>query len=205
MRPQWLAPLPLPRVGTARPLRCSPVVGDADEPRPVEVYPISGGLSPPAVGRRGRRGFDMTFWDIFVSIFWFMILFTWIWMLIAIVGDIFRDHELSGWGKALWTLFLIVAPWLGSLVYLIARGRSMNERALAQAHRNEQAFGQYVRETAGTGTTSTADELSKLADLRDRGTLSVAEFELAKAKVLGTEPTAAAVAQTDGRAVAATT
>jgi hypothetical protein len=147
----------------------------------------------------------MSFWDIFASIFWFMILFTWIWMLIAIVGDIFRDHELSGWGKALWTLFLIVAPWLGSLVYLIARGRSMNERALAKAQRDEQAFGQYVRATAGSGTTSTADELTKLADLRDRGTLSVAEFELAKAKVLGTRPASAAVAHTDGRAVASTT
>ena len=147
----------------------------------------------------------MSFWDIFASIFWFMILFTWIWMLIAIVGDIFRDHELSGWGKALWTLFLIVAPWLGSLVYLIARGRSMNERALAKAQRDERAFGQYVRATAGSGTTSTADELTKLADLRERGTLSVAEFELAKAKVLGARPASAAVAQTDGRPVASTT
>jgi hypothetical protein len=147
----------------------------------------------------------MSFWDIFASIFWFMILFTWIWMLIAIVGDIFRDHELSGWGKALWTLFLIVAPWLGSLVYLIARGRSMNERALAKAQRDERAFGQYVRATAGSGTTSTADELTKLADLRDRGTLSVAEFELAKAKVLGARPASAAGAHADDRAVASTT
>ena len=81
----------------------------------------------------------------------------------------------------------------------------MNERALAQAHRTEQAFGQYVRETAGTGATSTADELSKLADLRDRGTRSVGEFEAAKAKVLGTPPAPAAVADTDGRVVACTT
>jgi hypothetical protein len=147
----------------------------------------------------------MTFWDIIASIFWFMILFTWVWMLISIFGDIFRDHELSGWGKALWTLFLIVVPWLGALVYLIARGRSMNERGLAQAQRNERAFGQYVRETAGTPTASTADELSKLADLRDRGTLSVAEFELAKAKVLGTQLPPAAVANTDGRVAASTT
>jgi hypothetical protein len=152
-----------------------------------------------------KRVFDMTFWDIIASIFWFMILFTWVWMLISIFGDIFRDHELSGWGKALWTLFLIVVPWLGALVYLIARGRSMNERGLAQAERNERAFGQYVRETAGTGTTSTADELSKLADLRDRGTLSVAEFELAKAKVLGTQPAPATPTNTDGRVVASTT
>jgi hypothetical protein len=131
---------------------------------------------------------EMPLWDVVVSIFWFMILFTWIWLLIAIFSDMFRDHELSGWGKALWTLFLVVVPWLGALVYLIARGKSMNERARAQAQRNEQAFGQYVRETAGTTTTSTADELAKLAELRDRGTLSPAEFDRAKAKVLAQEP-----------------
>ena len=94
-------------------------------------------------------------------------------MLFRIFGDIFGDHELSGWGKALWTVFLIFLPWLGALAYLIVRGRSMNERALAQAQHNQEAFGQYVRETAGTSTASTADELRKLADLRDRGTISV--------------------------------
>jgi hypothetical protein len=131
---------------------------------------------------------DMDFWDLVASIFWFMLLFTWISMLVTIFGDLFRDHELSGWAKALWTLFLVVVPWLGALVYLIVRGRSINERALAQAQRNEQAFGRYVRETAGAGTTSTADELGKLADLRDRGTISAEEFQHAKAKLLGTEP-----------------
>jgi hypothetical protein len=146
----------------------------------------------------------MTFWNIIASIFWFMILFTWVWLLITIFGDIFRDHELSGWGKALWTLFLIVVPWLGALVYLIARGRSMNERARAQAQRNEQAFGAYVRETASTGASSTADELAKLAELRDRGTISAGEFELAKAKVLGTESALGSVANTDGRAMPST-
>ena len=65
----------------------------------------------------------MNFWDIILSIFWFMLLFAWIWLLISIFADIFRDHELSGWGKALWALFIIVIPWLGALVYLIARGR----------------------------------------------------------------------------------
>ena len=144
----------------------------------------------------------MPFWDVLVSIFWFMILFAWIMLLFRIFGDIFSDHELSGWGKALWALFLIVLPWLGALVYLIARGRSMNERALAQAQRNEQAFSQYVRETAGTNTaTSTADELSKLADLRDRGTISAEEFQHAKAKVLGREPGEAAPVPTNERAV----
>lgn len=147
----------------------------------------------------------MPLWDVVVSIFWFMILFTWIWLLIAIFADIFRDHELSGWGKAFWTLFLVILPWLGALVYLIARGKSMNERARAQAQRNEQAFGQYVRETAGTGTASTADELAKLADLRDRGTLSPEEFERAKAKVLSQEPVAAAAGRhADQRPVSAT-
>jgi hypothetical protein len=77
-------------------------------------------------------------WDILVSIFWFMILFTWIWLLVMIFGDLFRDHELSGWGKALWVLFLLVMPWLGALVYLVARGRSMNERARQQAERDER-------------------------------------------------------------------
>ena len=106
--------------------------------------------------------------DVLVSIFWFMLLFAWIWLLITIFADIFRDHELSGWGKALWALFIIVIPWLGALVYLIARGRSMNERALAQAQRKIRRFRQYVHETASSPP-STADELAKLADLRDRG------------------------------------
>ena len=130
----------------------------------------------------------MDFWSVVGSIFWFMILFAWIMLLFRIFGDLFSDHELSGWGKALWTVFLIFLPWLGALVYLIARGRSMNERALAQAQRSEQAFSQYVRQTAGAGTASTADELGKLADLRDRGTISEEEFRHAKAKLLGKQP-----------------
>src|SRR5689334_9480616 len=105
----------------------------------------------------------MNFWDTLGSIFWFMILFAWILLLFRIFGDLFGDHEMSGWGKAIWTLFLIFFPWLGALVYLIARGRSMNERAIARAQREQEAFGQYVRQTAGS-TTSTADELAKLAE-----------------------------------------
>src|SRR5215218_3123027 len=127
----------------------------------------------------------MDFWGVVGSIFWFMILFAWIGLLFRILGDLFGDHELSGWAKALWTAFLIFFPWLGTLVYLIARGRSMNERAYAQARRNEDALRQYVRETAGAGTTSTADELGKLAELRTRGTISDGEFQHAKAKLLG--------------------
>ena len=130
----------------------------------------------------------MDFWGVVGSIFWFMILFAWIALLFRIFGDLFGDHEMSGWGKALWTVFLIFFPWLGVLVYLIARGRSMNERAMAQAQRNEQAFSEYVRQTAGAGTTSTADELAKLAALRDQGSISDEEFQHAKAKLLGKQP-----------------
>ena len=140
----------------------------------------------------------MSLWDVLVSIFWFMMLFAWIWLLISIFGDLFRDHELSGWGKALWTLFLIVLPWLGALIYLIARGRSMNERALQQAQRNEQAFRQYVQQAA-TDKPSTADELAKLADLRDRGTISEQEFAQAKARLLGTRPNDGAELPVDRR------
>jgi hypothetical protein len=143
----------------------------------------------------------MSLWNVLVSIFWFMILFTWVWLLITIFSDIFRDHELSGWGKALWTLFLVIVPWLGAIAYLIVRGRSMNERTLAQKQHNEQAFGQYVREAAGTGAPSTADELGKLTDLRERGAISSEEFEHAKAKALGRDTRPTTPAQADERVV----
>jgi hypothetical protein len=166
--------------------------------------PISGGLAPVRCAQRGWKEWDMDFWGVVGSIFWFMILFAWIMLLFRIFGDLFGDHELSGWGKAIWTLFLFVLPWFGALVYLIARGRSMNERALARAQRNEEAFGQYVRQTAGS-TTSSADELAKLADLRDRGTISDEEFQHAKAKLLGRQPEAASPVHADGHPVPLTT
>ena len=128
-----------------------------------------------------------------------MLLFAWIWLLISIFADLFRDHSLSGWAKAGWVLFIIVIPWLGALVYLIARGHSMNERAREQAGRQEQAFRQYVQQAAGSSS-SVADELAKLADLRDRGTISADEFEQAKAKLLGAAGQAAATPQADQRA-----
>lgn len=146
----------------------------------------------------------MPLWDIVVSIFWFMILITWIWLLIAIFSDIFRDHELSGWGKALWSLGIIIVPWLGALAYLVVRGRSMNERALAESKRREEAFGQYVVQTAAGGSTSTADELAKLADLREKGTISDEEFEHAKAKTLGREPASTVSTNSDQRSVPST-
>ena len=130
----------------------------------------------------------MTLWDFMVSIFWFMLLVAWIWMLIMILTDVFRDHDLSGWGKALWTLFLVFIPWLGALVYLIARGGSMQERALAHEARNMEGFRRYVQAApAAPSTPSAADELAKLVDLRDRGAISPEDFDRAKSLVLGGE------------------
>jgi hypothetical protein len=126
----------------------------------------------------------MSLWDVMVSIFWFFVLFAWIWLMISILGDIFRDHQLSGWGKAGWTLFLIVVPWLGALTYLIVRGGAMNERARAQAQRNEERSRQYIEEVAASRSVSAADELTKLAELHDRGALSDGDYERAKTKVL---------------------
>lgn len=125
----------------------------------------------------------MDFWEVIGEIFWFMLLVAWIWLLIVVISDIFRDHTLSGWAKGLWCLFVILLPWLGVLVYLIARGGSMHERAVADAKRSDQEFRRYVQSAAGSP--SAADELAKLADLRDRGVISAADFEAAKTKVLG--------------------
>ena len=118
------------------------------------------------------------FWTmlmIFLWVIWFMLLF-------RVIGDIFRDDDLSGWGKAGWSVLVILLPFLGVFVYLIARGRGMGERELGRARRSEEEFRSYVRESAGAG--SQAEELSRLAELKDRGAITAAEFEQAKAKVL---------------------
>ena len=117
------------------------------------------------------------FWSMFIFFLWVV----WIWLLIWVFIDIFRSRDLSGWAKALWVLFVVILPYLGVLVYLIARGDKMHERAEQQALRQDQEFRSYVQQSAGT---STADQLAKLADLRDRGVISAAEFDREKAKVL---------------------
>lgn len=143
-----------------------------------------------------ENGFSLG--DVIVSMFWFMLLFAWIWLLIVILADIFRDAGLSGWGKAAWTFFLIVFPWLGAFVYLIARGRSMNERAMEQAQRHEAQMREYVRSVASPATT--ADELGKLADLQQRGLLTDAEYEQAKARLFGEPPASTTLAGPPRRA-----
>ena len=127
----------------------------------------------------------MDLWEVMLSIFWFMLLVAWFWVLIAILTDVFRDEELSGWGKGGWCLFIIVIPWLGVLVYLLARGKSMGERSMKVAADNERQFRAYVQQAAGSGSGSgVADELGRLAELRNQGALSDEDYELAKRKVL---------------------
>jgi ABC-type multidrug transport system fused ATPase/permease subunit len=119
--------------------------------------------------------------NIFWTMFEFFLWVVWIWLLILVFIDIFRSHDLSGWAKALWVLFVVILPFLGVLVYLIARGSKMHERAEQQAMRQDKQFRSYVQQSAGT---SSADQLAKLADLRDRGVISAEEFEREKAKIL---------------------
>ncbi len=118
------------------------------------------------------------FWTM-LEIFLFVI---WIWLLIAVFADIFRSHDMGGLAKALWVIFVIVIPLLGVLVYLIARGGSMQERAVQQAQRQDEAFRSYVQQTAGS--TTAADELAKLADLKASGAITEDEFQAGKAKIL---------------------
>lgn len=118
------------------------------------------------------------FWTILEIFLWVI----WFWILITVFVDIFRSHDLSGWGKALWFLFVLIIPLIGVLVYLVVRGGSMHERMVRQAQRQDEEFRSYVQETAGSQ--SPADQLTKLADLRDRGVITAEEFEREKAKVL---------------------
>jgi Short C-terminal domain/Phospholipase_D-nuclease N-terminal len=122
--------------------------------------------------------------DIFWSILEFFLWVIWIWIMIWIFIDIFRSHDLSGWAKALWFLFVLIIPLIGVLAYLIVRGGSMHERAVQQAQHRDEAFRRYVQQTAGNSQHSTADELTKLADLRDKGVISGEEFEHEKEKLL---------------------
>ena len=120
------------------------------------------------------------FWTIFMIFLWVI----WFWILITIIIDIFRSRDLSGWAKALWFIFILFLPLIGVLVYLIARGGSMQERAAQQAQQQDAEFRRYVQEAATDSPANSADQLAKLADLRDRGVISADEFEREKAKLL---------------------
>ncbi len=113
-----------------------------------------------------------------LEIFFFVI---WIWILITILTDLFRDHELSGWGKAAWVLFLVFIPFLTALIYLIARGSGMRDRTIKAQAEAKQHMDSYIREQAHV---SPADELHKLNELKEKGAISAEEFDKAKAKLL---------------------
>jgi membrane protein implicated in regulation of membrane protease activity len=131
--------------------------------------PLASSYSYPLLG---------AFWTIFEIFLWVI----WIWILIYVFIDIFRSSDLSGWAKALWFIFVLFIPLIGVLVYLIARGGSMQERAARDAQQQDQEVRRYIQQAAGEP--NSADQLAKLADLRDRGVITAEEFEREKAKVL---------------------
>jgi len=113
---------------------------------------------------------------------YFFLFVIWIWIAIMVVVDIFRSRDLGGFAKALWFLFVIIVPYLGVFIYLIARGGKMHERQVADATAQQQAFDDYVRQAAGS--TDVASQLEKLAGLRQQGVISEEEFAAQKAKLL---------------------
>ncbi len=127
---------------------------------------------------------DYPLLDFFLTMLYFFLFIIWIWLLIMVFMDIFRSHDMGGFAKALWVIFIIILPFLGVLVYLIARGGKMHERQAADAARQQKAFDEYVRQTAGASGADTASQLSQLADLKAKGVLTDAEFEAQKAKIL---------------------
>jgi energy-coupling factor transporter transmembrane protein EcfT len=120
--------------------------------------------------------------DAFLTMLWFFLWIIWIFILFRVILDLFRDRELSGWAKAGWLVFIIILPFLGVFVYLIARGSKMQQRDVQDAQANEAAFRSYVQDAAGS---TSADQLTQLADLHSRGVLSDDEFAAEKAKILG--------------------
>ncbi|WP_328540674.1 SHOCT domain-containing protein [Streptomyces sp. NBC_00344] len=136
---------------------------------------------------------DYPLLDLFLTMLYFFLWVMWFFLLFKVITDLFRDHSLSGWAKAGWLVFVLLVPYVGVLVYLIARGRSMRERDVEQARDQEQAFRSYVQKAAGGpgpghggggGGGAHASELAKLADLKRNGDLTADEYERAKAKIL---------------------
>jgi hypothetical protein len=121
--------------------------------------------------------------QVFWSMLWFFLFFIWLWLLIMVFSDIFRSHDMGGFAKAIWVIFVIVLPYLGVFVYLIARGHKMQEHAVQAAKANDEAMRAYVRDAAGTSA-SPAEELSRLNDLKSQGVIDEAEFQRLKAKVV---------------------
>ncbi|MFF4648984.1 SHOCT domain-containing protein [Streptomyces sp. NPDC001380] len=129
---------------------------------------------------------DYPLLNLFLTMLWIFVWVLWFFLLFRVITDLFRDRSLSGWAKAAWLIFVIVLPYLGVLVYLIARGRSMGEREAERMQEQKQAMDAYIRETAGGGGGGggSVDQLHKLSELKSRGDLTQEEYERAKAKLL---------------------
>ena len=126
----------------------------------------------------------MGLFDIFWSMLWFFMFIIWIWLLITIFADVFRNKEMNGWAKAAWILFVIITPFLGVLIYLIVHGNDMQERAMQQHAAQAKMQQEYIQDVAGSSSGGGADELAKLADLKEKGVLTDEEFAAQKAKLL---------------------
>ena len=135
------------------------------------------------------------FWTMLYLFLWI----AWIFLIFRIIGDIFRSRDLGGWAKAGWTLIIFVLPWLGTLIYLVARGGGMHERDLQQAEANREAMARWLAESPGSSSVpagaSAADQLGKLAELRQTGLLTDEEFAAQKAKILARAPARCGVAR----------
>jgi hypothetical protein len=120
----------------------------------------------------------------FMDVLWSMIIFffwvIWIWIVVTVLLDIFRRHDIGGWGKAAWVIFVVILPWLGVLIYLIAQHDGMRERRIKEVQAQKAAFDDYVRDAAG----GSADEIARAKELLDSGTITQEEFDALKAKAL---------------------
>lgn len=121
--------------------------------------------------------------QVFWSMLWLFLFVIWVWLLFVVFGDIFRSQDLSGWGKALWSIFIIVLPYLGIFVYLIARGGKMQQHQVEAAVAQDKAMRSYIRNVTGSDG-SAVDQLARLAELRDKGVLTEEEFQQLKAKAI---------------------
>ena len=128
---------------------------------------------------------EVGFAELFWTVLWLFFLFMFIWVFVALVSDLFRDHSLSGVAKAVWIVVLVLFPLFGSLVYLIVRGGGMAERSARHAQRAQAEFDSYIRTAAASTGTSSVDDLTRLSELRANGTLTDAEFDSLKARIVG--------------------
>lgn len=132
------------------------------------------------------QGFWGSFWDLIWWFLWIFVFVAYLFVLFAIIGDLFRDHKLNGWFKAIWIIFLLFLPFITALVYLIARGRGMSERSMKEAQQMREAQDAYIKSVAGAsaGGASPTDEIARAKALLDAGTINQAEYEQLKAKAL---------------------